>query len=115
MFDPQRRVVCMTNIVNLIKATNGNNLIVSSHCSEHSSHRTPFDIAALLVSLGMHNNAVLAAMNQNVHQVIRNAQHRAFTKGAIQELPPQVGLKLGKRIQKHRLKLKELHQKIKDK
>ena len=113
IFDEDKRVVCMTNIVNIIKATNGKNLVISSHCSDHSTHRTPFDIAALMVSLGMAKNTVLACMKENANEVIRSAQHRKFSKGAIQEIPAEVGVKLGKRIQKHRLKLKELHKKIK--
>lgn len=107
MFDEDKRVICMTNIANIVKATNGKNLIISSGCSEHTTHRTPYDIAALLISLGMDKNTVLASMKENPQEVIRCAQHRKFLKGAIQEIPPQLGLKLGKRIQKHRILLKE--------
>ena len=106
MFDDDKRVVCMTNIVNIIKATNGKNLIISSHCSDHSTHRTPFDIAALMISLGMNKNAVLACMKDNANEVVRSSQHRKFCKGAIQQIPTEIGLKLGKRIMKHRLRLK---------
>ena len=31
IFKEETRVVCMTNIINLIKATGGKNIIVSSH------------------------------------------------------------------------------------
>ena len=105
----------MTNIANIIKATNGKNLIISSHCYDHSTHRTPFDVCALMVSLGMDKNSVLACMKENANQVIRSAQHRKFLKGSIQEIPPQIGIKLGKRILKHRLGLKEAQKKIKQK
>lgn len=62
MFDESTRVVAMTNMVNIIKATGGKNLIVSSHAGEASKHRTPYDVAALLVSLGLDKNKALAAM-----------------------------------------------------
>lgn len=53
MFDEAKRVVAMTNMVNIIKATGGKNLIVSSHASDGSTHRSPYDVAALLISLGL--------------------------------------------------------------
>ena len=52
----------MTNMVNIIKATNGKNLIISSRCANHSNHRTPFDIAALMISLGMNKNMALGCL-----------------------------------------------------
>lgn len=52
----------MTNMINIIKATNGKNLIVSSHVSEGSSHRTPYDVAAMLISLGLDKEKALATM-----------------------------------------------------
>jgi RNase P/RNase MRP subunit p30 len=61
-FDENRRVIAMTNMVNIIKATGGKNLIVSSHAHQNSTHRTPYDVAALLISLGMDKNKALATM-----------------------------------------------------
>jgi RNase P/RNase MRP subunit p30 len=52
----------MTNIINIIKATNGKNLIISSHASSTLTHRTPYDVAALLISLGLDKNKALASM-----------------------------------------------------
>jgi RNase P/RNase MRP subunit p30 len=52
----------MTNIVNIIKATGGKNLITSSHASDSRTHRTPYDVAALLISLGLDKNKALATL-----------------------------------------------------
>ena len=56
IFDENTRVICMTNMINIIKATKGKNLIVSSHASKVYRHRTPYDIVSLLISLGMNKN-----------------------------------------------------------
>ena len=45
-------------------------------------------------------------------EVIRNGQHRLYLKGAIQEIPPAIGIKLNKRIQKHRDSLRKAQQKL---
>lgn len=52
----------MTNMINIIKATGGKNLIVSSHASGNGTHRSPYDVAALLISLGLDKNKSLATM-----------------------------------------------------
>ena len=52
----------MTNIINIIKATKGKNIIISSHASSIYRHRTPYDIASLLITLGMNKNEILACM-----------------------------------------------------
>lgn len=62
IFDENTRVICMTNIINIIKATKGKNIIISSHSSSLYRHRTPYDIASLLISLGMNKNQILACM-----------------------------------------------------
>lgn len=62
IFDENTRVICMTNIINIIKATKGKNIIISSHSSSLYHHRTPYDIASLLISLGMNKNQILACM-----------------------------------------------------
>jgi RNase P/RNase MRP subunit p30 len=46
----------MTNMLNIIKATKGKNLIISSRTGSVYRHRTPYDIASLLISLGMNKN-----------------------------------------------------------
>lgn len=102
----------MTNMINIIKATGGKNLITSSHASDSSIHRTPYDVAALLMSLGIDKNKALATMKENCMEVIRSGQHRLYLKGAIQEIPVSMGVKLNKRIQKHRDSLKKVQQKL---
>lgn len=56
IFDDATRVICMTNMINIIKATKGKNIIISSHSSSVYRHRTPYDVASLLITLGMNKN-----------------------------------------------------------
>ena len=100
----------MTNLINVIKATGGKNLIASSHAASVEQHRTPYDVAALLASLGLPKNQGLSTMKENVETVIKSAYHRKFFKGTIKQLPPILVEKLGKHIKKHRLQIKKLSQ-----
>jgi RNase P/RNase MRP subunit p30 len=52
----------MTNMINIIKATGGKNLIVSSRANQNGTHRTPYDVAALLISLGLDKNKALLSI-----------------------------------------------------
>jgi RNase P/RNase MRP subunit p30 len=52
-------------MINIIKATGGKNLIVSSHANQSGTHRTPYDVAAMLISLGLDKNKALETINQN--------------------------------------------------
>lgn len=74
----------MTNMINLIKATGGKQLIFSSNAESTGTHRTPYDAAALLASLGLPKNQALATMKENAENVIKNSIHRKFFKGTIQ-------------------------------
>jgi RNase P/RNase MRP subunit p30 len=65
MFDENTRVVAMTNMINLIKATNGKNIVVSSHAGNAHTHRTPYDVAALMATLGLSKNQGLTTMKDN--------------------------------------------------
>jgi RNase P/RNase MRP subunit p30 len=65
MFDEKTRVICMTNMINIFKATKGKNLIISSHSSSFYRHRTPYDVDSLMITLGMNKNQVLACMKGN--------------------------------------------------
>lgn len=65
MFDDSTRVVCMTNMINVIKATGGKNIIVSSHTDNTKTHRSPYDVAALMASLNLPKHLALAAMKEN--------------------------------------------------
>lgn len=73
----------MTNMINIIKATKGKNIIISSHSSSVYRHRTPYDIASLLITLGMNKNEILACMKENAENVVKSAIHRNFFKGSI--------------------------------
>ena len=65
IFEDANRVVCMTNFINIIKATNSKNLIITSHSDHWRTHRSPYDVAALLSSLGMGKELALTAMKDN--------------------------------------------------
>lgn len=88
-------------------------MIVSSQASQAGTHRTPYDIAAMLISLGLDKGKALATMKENCMEVIRNGQHRKFLKGAIQEIPATVGVKLNKKIRKHRERLGKIRAEMK--
>ena len=77
----------MTNMINLIKATGGKNIIVSSHASNFKTHRTPYDVAALMTSLGLSKNLALMTMKENEEDLIKRSYHRKFFKSAIQVVP----------------------------
>lgn len=83
IFDDATRVICMTNMINIIKATKGKNIIISSHSSSVYRHRTPYDVASLLITLGMNKNEILACMKENAENVVKSAIHRNFFKGSI--------------------------------
>ena len=102
MFDDEKRIYAMTNMVNIIKATGGKNLIISSHAGQSGQSRTPFDVAALMISLGLDKNKALSCMKDAPEELIKNAQHRQFMKGTIRQIPASIGKKIGKRIKKHR-------------
>ena len=108
LFNEENRVVAMTNIINLIKATNGKNIIVSSNAATSFTLRTPYDVAALMATLGLPKNEALKTMGENVENMIKCGCHRKFFKSTISELTPCLVEKLGKRIQKHRQRVKEL-------
>jgi RNase P/RNase MRP subunit p30 len=108
MFDDVSRVICMTNIINIIKATGGKNIIFSSHADNFKYHRSPYDVAALAASIGLNKHQTLAAMKENVQAMIRSAFHRKFFKGTIKQISEVVVKKLNKKIQKHREGIKKL-------
>lgn len=53
LFDSGKRRLCLTNCLNLIKATKGKNLIVSSEVSNAIYRRTGDDLCSLLITLGL--------------------------------------------------------------
>lgn len=108
MFDEGTRVICMTNMINVIKATGGKNIVFSSGARSIFTHRTPYDSAALLASLGLNKNQALATMKENPLNLLKSSLHRKFFKNTVTELPLPVVVKLGKRIKKHKEKLSQL-------
>lgn len=102
MFEDAPRVVCMTNMINVVKATNYKNIILTSHADTFRTHRTPYDVAALLSTLGFPKNQALSAMKENCEAVIKAGLHRQFFKGTIKQIPEVVVQKISKKIKKHR-------------
>ena len=49
-------------------ATQGKNLIVSSHADSIMTHRTPYDAAALMASLSLPKNQALLTMKENEYE-----------------------------------------------
>ena len=96
------RVVAMTNIINIIKATQAKNLIVSSQADSGANHRTPYDCAALLASLGLPKHQALQTMKDNVESMLKTSLHRKFFKSTAKEVSQVTAKKLNKRIKKHR-------------
>lgn len=101
----------MTNIVNLIKATNGKNLVISSSASDFAYHRTPYDVASMMICLGLNKNLALACMKENCAKVIEGGQHRRFFKGTVQEVEVEKVEKMSKRIKKHHERIRNLKKK----
>jgi ribonuclease P/MRP protein subunit RPP1 len=83
IFDETTRTICMTNMLSIFKATKGKNIIISSHSASLYTHRTPYDVASLMISLGMDKNMVLDCMKENAKNVVKSALHRTFFKGSI--------------------------------
>lgn len=102
----------MTNIINIIKATNGKNIVVSSRADGPAMHRSVYDVGAVMLCLGMGRAGVLEAMRGNCEGVVRSGQHRMFMKGAVKEISSSVGVKLNRRIRKHRDGLRKIREKI---
>lgn len=100
----------MTNIINILKATNNKNIVLTSHANSARIHRTPYDVAALLAALGLPKDQALLTMKENPETMLKAALHRQFFKGSLKEVPEIVVKKLGKRIQKHRDNLRKLQQ-----
>ena len=98
----------MTNTINIIKATKGKNIIISSHSSSLYRHRTPYDIASLLISLGMNKNQILECMKENAENVVKSALHRGYFKGSIKEIGLEDVKKLGKKIMKHKERFRRM-------
>ena len=103
----------MTNIANIIKATNGKNLVVSSNAYDFNCHRSPYDVASLLVCLGLDKNVALSCMKENCEKVLRSGEHRKFYKGSVEEVEAWKVEKIGKRISKHRERIRRMKEKEK--
>jgi RNase P/RNase MRP subunit p30 len=113
MFEEVSRVTCMTNIINVFKATNAKNILLTSRADSLTTHRTPYDVAALLATLGFPKNEALAAMKENGETVVKAALHRQFFKGTIKQMPEVLVKKMGKKIKKHSEKIKQLQEGLK--
>ena len=73
----------MTNMINIIKATQGKNIIMASHADCIGNHRSPYDAAALMASLGLPKNQALATMKDNPEALLKASIHRKFFKSTV--------------------------------
>ena len=81
--------MCLTNCINLIKATKGKNLIVSSDVSAAIFHRTPTDICSVLVSLGLPRDKALECVGKYPLMCIQQSKNRRIYKGIITLMTPE--------------------------
>lgn len=113
MFEEVSRVTCMTNIINIFKATTSKNILITSRADSLNTHRTPYDVAALLATLGFPKNEALAGMKESGEAVVKAALHRQFFKGSIKQMPEGLVKKMGKKIKKHSERIKQLQEGLK--
>jgi ribonuclease P/MRP protein subunit RPP1 len=83
LYDANKKRVCLTNCINIIKATKGKNLILTSNVNSHIYHRAPSDICSLLVTLGLSRDKAYACVNTTPEQCIRSARNRKAFKGVV--------------------------------
>ena len=83
LYDSNKKRVCLTNCINLIKATKGKNLIVSSDTSNFLYHRSGYDICSLLTSLGLKKDEAHRCVTDNPKKCVAAAKFRKSYKGTV--------------------------------
>ena len=83
LYDTNRKRVCLTNCINIIKATKGKNLVVSSDVSNTLYHRSGYDICSLLVTLGLKKDEAYRCVTENPKKCVATGKYRKSYKGAI--------------------------------
>lgn len=84
LYDINKKRVCLTNCMNIIKATKGKNLIVSSEVSSSLYHRSGYDICSLLVSLGLKKEEAYRCVTENPKKCVAGSRFRRSYKGSIE-------------------------------
>ena len=62
LYDNNKKRVCLTNAINIIKATKGKNLIVSRECLNYIYHRSGYDLVSLLITLGLKKDEAIKCL-----------------------------------------------------
>lgn len=84
LFDSTKKRTCLTNCINIIKATKGKNLIVTSDVSSQIFHRSAIDLCSLLVTLGMSRDKALMCIRDTPDKCVKSARNRKTFKGIIE-------------------------------
>lgn len=83
--DPVRRRNFISNASILINLTKGKNIIISSDADYWLYHRSPYDLVAIGITLGMKKDAATKAVTENPLNVIKHSKYRKAYKGTISE------------------------------
>lgn len=94
LFDGSKKRICLTNSINIIKATKGKNLIVTSDAASHIFHRGAVDICSLLTTLGLSRDQALNCIREAPDKCVRSARNRKLYKGVIEVVNKEEAHKL---------------------
>lgn len=101
LYDANKKRVCMTNCLNIIKATKGKNLIVSSDVSTTLYHRSGYDICSLLISLGLNKDQAYQCLTDNPKRCVAVGRFKKSYKGTIEVInEDEIGKFRNKQLEK---------------
>ncbi|CAD8052590.1 unnamed protein product [Paramecium sonneborni] len=83
--DPNKRRQFISNAQIIINATKGRNILFSSDTSYWLYHRSPYDLVALGITIGLKKDQATQAVGLNADMVIKHGIHRKTCKGIICE------------------------------
>ncbi|CAD8043413.1 unnamed protein product [Paramecium primaurelia] len=87
--DPNKRRQFISNAQIIINATKGRNIIMSSDTNYWLYHRSPYDLVALGMTIGLKKDQATQAVSTNADMVIKHGIHRKACKGVICEAAQQ--------------------------
>lgn len=83
--DKEKKKQVLSNCLEIIKATKGKNLIISSQAYNFIYHRSPFDLVAIFSVLGLSQDKTIAALQKNAIACLQRSKQRKLFKGTITE------------------------------
>ncbi|CAK56068.1 unnamed protein product (macronuclear) [Paramecium tetraurelia] len=83
--DPNKRRQFISNAQIIINATKGKNILLSSDTAYWLYHRSPYDLVALGITIGLKKDQATQAVGANAEMVIKHGIHRKACKGVICE------------------------------